>query len=331
MAKGHKPKAGSRAYWPRKRARRIYPRLKHSKELERIASRMKDVKPLEFGGYKAGMTNIVFIDNRKGSHTQGQDLAKAVSVIDCPPLFVFGIKLYRKPHSGYETYGMVWTQDLKKDLLRKLDVPKKKGSELSKFEGQLDKIADIRLLVHTQPREGFGKKKPEVFEIDLSGTLENKWNYAKEKLGKEIDISEVFSEGEYVDVKSVTKGKGFQGVVKRFGVTIRSRKNKGKRRHVGTLGPVTPGRVLPGKVPMAGQMGLHNRTEFNKRVVKIGKEGLKIKGGFLGYGDVKKDHVLIEGSVPGPKKRLVLFRKSFRDTDVKESVEVKSVSLESQQ
>lgn len=329
MAKGHKPKAGSRAYWPKKRAKRIYPAFKHSKELERIAEKTKDTKPLGFGGYKAGMTDIVFTDNRKGSHTQGQDLSKAVSVIDCPPLFVCGIKLYRKAQSVYETSGTVWAKDLKKDLLRKIDMPKKRGSE-AEFEG-LEKVADIRLLVHTQPREGFGKKKPEVFEIDLSGTLENKWNYAKEKLGKELDVSEVFAEGEYVDVNSVTSGKGFQGVVKRFGVTIRSRKNKGKRRHVGTLGPVTPGRVLPGKLAMPGQLGFQTRTEFSKRLVKIGKEGLKVKGGFLRYGDVKKNHVLIEGSVPGPKKRLVLFRKSFRKTDVKEPVEVKSISLESRQ
>ncbi|NIO22784.1 MAG: 50S ribosomal protein L3 [Candidatus Aenigmarchaeota archaeon] len=330
MAKGHKPKAGSRAYWPRKRAKRIYPRFKHSKELERVVGGTKETKPLEFGGYKAGMTNVVFTDSRKGSHTQGQDLSKAVSVIDCPPLLVFGIKLYRKTHSGYETYGMAFAQDLKKDLIRKLDVPKKKGSDLSKFEG-LERVADIRLLVHTQPREGFGKKKPEVLEVDLSGTLENKLNYAKEKLGKELDISEAFTEGEYVDVNAVTKGKGYQGVVKRFGVRIRSRKNKGKRRHIGTMGPVTPGRVLPGKIAQAGQLGLQTRTEFNKRLVRIGKEGLKVKGGFLRYGDVKKNYVLLEGSVPGPKKRLVLFRKSFRKTETKEPIEIKSVFLESQQ
>jgi large subunit ribosomal protein L3 len=330
MAKGHKPKAGSRAYWPRKRAKRMYARSRHSKELERVGSKIKETKPLEFGGYKAGMTDIIFTDNRKGSHTQSQDLSKAVSVIDCPPLFVFGIKIYRKTPSGYENCGMVWAKDLKRELLRKMDIPKKKVSE-TKFEVEPDKIDDVRLLVHTQPREGLGKKRPEVFEINLSGTFESKWKYAKEKLGKELDVSEVFSEGEYVDVNSVTKGRGFQGVVRRFGVKVRSRKNKGKRRHIGTMGPVTPGRVLPGAIAQAGQLGFQTRTEFNKKLVKIGKEGLKIKGGFLRYGDVKKNYVLIEGSVPGPKKRLVLFRRSFRKSDLKEPIEIKSVSLESQQ
>ncbi|UCC91491.1 MAG: 50S ribosomal protein L3, partial [Candidatus Aenigmatarchaeota archaeon] len=190
MAKGHKPKAGSRAYWPRKRAGRVYSKFKHSKELERI-KKAEETKPLEFAGYKAGMTQAVFTDIRKGIVTQGQDLAKGVSVIECPPLFVFGIKLYRKGINGFETSGVIWTKDLKKDILRKLGIPKKK-KEIPDIEGRLENVSDIRLLVHTQPREsGMRKKKPEVFEIDLSGTLENKWNYAKEKLGKDIGISEV--------------------------------------------------------------------------------------------------------------------------------------------
>ncbi len=332
MAKGHKPKAGSRAYWPRKRAKRIYPRLKHSKDLERVSRKISDVKPLEFGGYKAGMTQVVLTDTGKGSVTQGQDISRPVSVIECPPLFVFGIKLYRESHDGLRTEGMIWAKELKKDMVRKLDIPKGGTSKVSDFEGKLGKITDIRLLVHTQPREsGLGKKKPEVFEIDLAGNIEGKWNYAKGKLGKEIDVSEVFSEGEYIDVKSVTKGKGFQGVVKRFGVKIRSRKNKGKRRHIGTMGPVTPGRVLPGAIPQAGQLGFQTRTEYGKRLIKIGDEGLKIKGGFVNYGYVKKNYALVEGSVPGPKKRFILLRKSFRKTDVKEPAEVKSVSFESQQ
>jgi large subunit ribosomal protein L3 len=212
MARGHKPRAGSRAFWPRKRAKRIYPRMKHSAELERVGSRISGTKPIEFAGYKAGMTHVIFTDTKKKSVAQGLDVARAVSVIECPPLFVFGIKLYAKDSDGYKTIGMVWTKDLKKDIVRKFDVPKKKSQK--DFEGKLDKVSDIRVLVQTQPRESaFGKKKPEVFELDLSGSVNDKWKYAKEKLGKEIDISEVFSEGEYIDAKAVTKGKGYQGPV----------------------------------------------------------------------------------------------------------------------
>ena len=267
MAKGHKPKAGSRAFWPRKRAKRIYPTFKHSKEIERIASKTTDTKPLEFSGYKAGMTRIMFENTKKGSVTQGQDISVPVSIIECPPLTVMAIKLYKKNIDVYESMATIWAKDLKKDLARKLDLPKGKVSTPSYFDGKISKVADVRLIVNTHPKESaILKKKPEIFEIDLTGSVESKWNYAKGKLGKDIDISEVFGDGEYVDIKAVTTGKGFQGVVKRFGVKIRSRKNKEKRRHIGTMGPVTPARVLPGAVPQAGQLGFQIRTEYNKRL-----------------------------------------------------------------
>jgi large subunit ribosomal protein L3 len=306
--------------------------MKHSPELERIKGKTGSVKPIEFAGYKAGMTHVIFSDTKKKSVTHGLDVSRPVSVIECPPLLVFGIKFYRKENNAYKEAGMIWAKDLKKDVARKLDVPKKAKSQFSDFEGRLAELADIRLLVHTQPRDtGIGKKKPEVFELDVSGSTEDKWKYAKEKLGKEIDVSEVFAEGEYIDLKAVTKGKGYQGPVKRFNIKIRSRKNKGKMRHVGNLGAYTPARVLPGTIAQAGQMGFQNRTEFNKRLIKIGKDGVHVAGGFVNYGEVKKNYVFIEGSVPGAKKRLVFLRKSFRNPDSKDPVEVKYVNLGSQQ
>jgi large subunit ribosomal protein L3 len=309
----------------------MYPRMKHSAELERIAAKDSATKPLEFAGYKAGMTHVIMTEIKKKSVTHGQDVARAVSVIECPPLYVFGIKLYGKNVDGYRTIGMIWAKDLKKDIVRKLDVPKKAGGT-KQFDESLKGVADIRLLAHAQPREtGLGKKRPEVFEVDLSGSIEGKWKYAKEKLGKELDVAEVFSEGEYVDARGVTKGKGYQGVVKRFGVKIRSRKNKLKMRHLGNMGAYTPARVLPGAIAQAGQMGFQTRTEFNKRVIKIGGDGVKVAGGFVNYGEVKKHFILIEGSVPGAKKRLVFFRKAFRKSDVKEPVELKAVHAGSQQ
>lgn len=119
--------------------------------------------------------------------------------------------------------------------------------------------------------------------------------------------------------------------MKRFGIKVRTRKNKLKMRHLGTMGPVTPSRVLPGAIAQAGQMGFQTRTEFNKRLIKIGNEGVKVRGGFVNYGEVEKKFIFIEGSVPGSKKRLVFFRKSFRKPDAKEPVEIKAVHLESQQ
>lgn len=334
MAKGHKPKAGSRAFWPRKRAKRIYPRLRTSKESVRVTRSVKEPKPIAFAAYKAGMTQVSFPDNRKGAATEGQELSRAVTVLDCPPLYVFGIKLYSRKEGAFRDIGTVISENLKKDVARKLPVPeKRKKPDFSKFEKMLDDAHTVRLLVHTQPREsGNRKKKPEIFELEVAGEdVRKKWEYAREKLGKDLEVNEIFSEGEYVDTKAVDKGKGFQGPVKRYGVTIRTRKDQGKRRHIGNMGAVTPGRVLPGKIPLPGQHGFQTRTEYNKRVLKIGNEGFSPSGGFVNYGKVPKNFMLLEGSVPGPKKRLIMFRKAFRKHSRKSKVEISGISTASQQ
>jgi large subunit ribosomal protein L3 len=86
---------------------------------------------------------------------------------------------------------------------------------------------------------------------------------------------------------------------------------------------------------MAGQMGYHQRTEFNKKLIKIGENGSEItpKGGFLHYGDVVNPYVLIHGSVPGPAKRLVRLRDPVRlpKKTSTEAVNVTYVSTESKQ
>jgi large subunit ribosomal protein L3 len=135
-------------------------------------------------------------------------------------------------------------------------------------------------------------------------------------LGKEVKPSDVLKEGEAVDAIGITKGKGTTGPVKRFGIVIQNRHAKGKRRHVGSLGQEQPGRVR-WTVPMAGQMGFQQRTELNKRVLKINeveKAGAEITpvAGFKGYGLVKGPYILVEGSVPGHKKRLVFLRTAMR-------------------
>ena len=99
------------------------------------------------------------------------------------------------------------------------------------------------------------------------------------------------------------------------------------------LAPRNVARVRPNTVAMAGQLGFQKRTEYNKRILKISneKEGtVNPKGGFLKYGLVKGDYVLIQGSVPGPKKRLIMLRKGVRARK-EDPAEIKFISLESQQ
>lgn len=307
MAKGHKPRAGSRAFWPKKRAPRMY---------STVRSRGKGV--ITFAAYKAGMTQVSYVDNRKGSATQGKEVFAPATVLAAPSLVVVGIKAYQQTPTGLKDVGIQWTGSFAKELARKTTLPKKPNTK--------DVKGDVyRLVVHTKPRDTLGKKKPELFELPVE-TLE----MAKEKLGKELQVTDVFKEGEYVDVKGVTKGKGFQGVVKRFGVTIRDRKAKKKRRHIGVLAPRGVARILPNSVAMAGQLGFQTRTEFNKQILKIADDGIAPKGGWVRMGPVKGSYLIVKGSIPGPKKRLVMLRKGIRGPG-EEKVDVKTVVLDSQQ
>ena len=191
---------------------------------------------------------------------------------------------------------------------------------------------DIRILVHTQPRKvpSISKKKPDVMEIALSGKLEEKFEYAKNLLGREISVEDVFAVGQFVDVSAITKGKGIQGPVKRFGVKIRKRKHRvAKGRHIGTLGD--RGTQTPWYVPMAGQTGYHQRCEYNKKILNISSDDINPKGGFVNYGLVRNQYLLVKGTIPGPKKRLIRLRQAVRPTESPKPAEITYISLESKQ
>lgn len=306
-----KPRKGALAFWPRKRAKRIYPVITRYPEVEKV-------KLLAFAGYKAGMTHVIVVDNRKGSPTFGQEITVPITVLDCPPLKVIGLRAYESTVKGLKAISEVYTKDLPKDLEKKIKV-KPNEENLKKIESQLGKVSRIRLIICTQPRlSGIGKKTPEVFEIEVGGKdAKEKFEYTKQLLGKEISISDVFREGEVVDAIAVTKGKGMAGPVKRFGVKIQVRKAKKKLRHIGSLGQERPGKVRY-TVPMAGQLGFWVRTELNKWLVKIGKgEEITPKAGFKRYGVIKTTYALLEGSIPGPKKRLVMLREAIRPPKVR--------------
>jgi len=156
--------------------------------------------------------------------------------------------------------------------------------------------------------------------------------YGKKLLGKEIKISEVFKEGGDVDVIGVTKGKGIQGPVKRWGVKKLKHKSNKTVRGVGSIGPWHPHYVMY-SVPRAGQMGFNQRTEYNKQIIKIGQNGSEVspKGGYLHYGPIKTDYAMIRGTIPGPPKRLVALRYPARGQAEGESPKMLMLSLDSKQ
>jgi large subunit ribosomal protein L3 len=136
-----------------------------------------------------------------------------------------------------------------------------------------------------------------------------------------------------IDVIAITKGKGFQGAPKRWGIKLLHHKDSKHRRKVGAMGPWHPAYTMR-EVPLAGQVGYHQRTEYNKRILRIGEDPSEVNpdGGFLHYGEVRGKWLMIHGSVPGPAKRLVRFRDPSRYTgeDVGD-VEMTYVSTASKQ
>ncbi|MEM2385361.1 MAG: 50S ribosomal protein L3, partial [Candidatus Bathyarchaeia archaeon] len=219
MVKEHAPKHGSLAYLPRKRAKSILARVRFWPKIEADTPRL-----LGFVGYKAGMTHLVVVEDRKRSPNFGKEVVKPVTVIETPPLLICGIRAYTKTPYGLKTLTEAWMENPPKDLERMLTLPEKFNTEesLKKIEENLDKISNIRVIAITQPKlTGLPKKKPEVAEIEIGGgTIQQQFEYAKSLLGKTVTPAEIFKEGQYVDVIAVTTGKGFQGPVKRWGIKI---------------------------------------------------------------------------------------------------------------
>jgi large subunit ribosomal protein L3 len=326
------PKRGSLAYLPRGRAARETGRIRYWPQVSEGA------KLLGFMGYKAGMTHLFYIDDHPRSPNFGKEINRPVTVIETPPILVCAIRAYTSTDYGLKTFTEAWMKDPPEDLERIFTLPESFDPEngLKKIEENLEEIVEFRLLTVTQPRlASVPKKKPELMEIKVDGEPVNElFEYVKELLGKTVGFTDVFREGQFVDVVAVSKGKGFQGPVKRWGVRILTRKSRKIKRGVACIGPWKPPRVLY-TVPRAGQMGYHHRTEYNKRILKIGVDGREVTpgGGFVQYGVVKGPYVLLSGSVPGAKKRLVRLRVPARAPKVvsAEPPKVVSVSLESQQ
>jgi large subunit ribosomal protein L3 len=310
--KKHAPKHGSLAYLPRKRAKRPVARIRFWPKTDAQTPRL-----LGFTGFKAGMTYVFTIEDRKRSPNFGKEVMRAATVIETPPILVCGIRTYSKTPYGLKNLTEAWMQDPPADLERTLILPENFKTEemLQKITEHINSTNIVRVITATQPKEtGLAKKKPDIHEIEIGGgTTQQQIDYAKTLLGKTVTPEEVFKEGQFTDVAAVSTGKGFQGPVKRWGVAILQHKGRKTKRGVATLGPWNPHHIMY-SVPRAGQMGYHQRIEYNKRILKIGKDGKEItpKGGYIRYGQLKSAYILIEGSIPGPEKRAIRLRNPAR-------------------
>ena len=309
------PRRGSLAHAPKKQASDEKPRIRSWPE-------KREVGLLGFPGYKAGMTHIFMVDDHPGRRTEGQEINVPVTILEVPPIRVCGIRVYGEDYEGEKALTEVWAEDFSEDLSKTVKLPDNYDQEEAFGNAQkfMDngKVEDVVILFNTQPRlSSIPKKKPKVMELRLGGdSIEDKWDYSKDILGEEVRFSEVFDEGNYSDIFAITKGKGFEGPVQRWGVKIQPSKVQQARRHTGVLGPWNPNSIMS-SVPTSGQEGYHQRMEYNKRILKVDDDGEEVtpNGGFLRFGNIENDYVMIKGSVPGSTKRMIFMRKPMREKE----------------
>lgn len=302
MGAPHGPRRGSKQFWPRVRARRMHPQI----------SSWSGSGVQGFAAYKAGMTQYVATETRKNVN-HGKEIIKPATVLEVPPIYPISIVFYkvdsfgRKKKAGSLFDVKNLPKELKRDIKRQFNFKNETGGKAPHT------FDELRFEVATFPRKIGMKKTPEIFEIGTTQKLDE----AKAHFGKELKISDCFAEGEFVNITAVSKGKGTQGPVKRFGIKLRNHHSKKGRRRVGSVGPTTPRKIL-WTIPLAGQLGSAQRTELNKLILKVSDkpEEVNSKKGFTKYGIIKGAFILVDGSVPGARKRMVLLRKQAKPVKV---------------
>ncbi len=298
MSKINAPRKGSLQFWPRKRASRFLPSVNWN-AIKSVSNGLKG-----FIGYKAGMASAQVKNNTPDSMTKGKQIIVPITIIECPSMKIFSVRFYKKGLVAYE----VFSENIDKELKKKIKLPKKSGKKIDDIKD----FDDVRVIVYSQVKKTNIKKSPDLIEIGLEGNIEEKVKFAKEKLGKEISVLDIFKKGQLVDVRGLTKGHGLSGPVKRFGITLKAHKSEKGVRRPGSLGPWHPARVTF-KAPMAGQLGMFTRIAFNKKIIDLGKSQGELKN-IKNFGNVKSDYILVCGSVQGPSKRQMLITSPLRET-----------------
>jgi len=236
------------------------------------------------------------------------------------------------------------------------DSAAKPGFRKDQVKQLTDNCTVIRALAHTQIKKiGLRQKKAHLAEIQINGgkDIEAKVQFGYDLFEKTFPVTSVFSKNDMIDVIGVTKGKGFAGVISRWGVTRLPRKTHRGLRKVACIGAWGPHKVSH-SVARAGQQGYHHRTNINQKVYRIGaacrnKEGKLVEfnastaqdltqkaitplGGFVHYGNVDEDFVMLKGGVVGPVKRVITLRKSLlaqTTRKAQENIELKFIDTSS--
>lgn len=284
------PRRGSLAYRPRGRAGSLIPRVRN---WPKIASDKPTI--LGFPAFKAGTLHVITVDDRAKTPNFGKPLFNLSSVLSLPELEVRGARLYGRENGGEVALG---------------------EGKAAPAEVPVEKVTRVAAMVSVVPADvGLSQKEPIEFELGVGGAdAKSQIEYVNGLVGKKVKFAELFKPGMYVDVLGITKGKGFEGPVTRFGVKRKQHKSRKSVRAVGVIGPWHPAAVMY-TVARAGQMGFHQRTETGKRILFLGngkEKPITPAGGFRHFGPVGGDYAVLRGSVPGPARRFVVVRMPVR-------------------
>jgi large subunit ribosomal protein L3 len=267
-----------------------------------------------FLAFKAGMLQAITIDDRERTPNFGRPMFNPATVLSAPPVTVCGFRAYGFRNGGRFIVGDVHAEGLDESVREKLGVRKNADAQRSiqTLTNQLSTVKEFAALVSVNPHDaGLSNSIPQVQEISVAGgELKAQFEYLKSVLGKQVKCSEIFKAGGYVDAIAITKGKGFEGPVTRFGVKRKQHKSRKSVRAVGVISPWHPATVMY-TVARAGQMGFHQRIMKNNRILAIGntqQSPITPSGGYLHFGEIKGEYLIVRGSIPGPAKRLVDLR-----------------------
>jgi large subunit ribosomal protein L3e len=341
------PRHGHLGFLPRKRSRQIRGRCRSFPKDDTT----QKPHLTSFMVFKAGMTHIVRDVDRPGSKVNKKEIVEPVTVLEAPPMAIVGVTGYRETPIGLKCIGTVWAHHVSSEFRRryyrnwKQSAQKAFGKYKAFARSKSGKVAEnrtlkalatkasvIRVVAHTQLRKlrnhRVGNKKAHIQEIQVNGgDIKAKMSFAKSLLEKEVRIDSVFEQSESCDVCAVTKGHGFEGVVHRWGVACLPRKTHRGLRKVACIGAWHPARVMY-SVARAGQNGYHHRTHLNKKIYRIGRASsvdpkqattaydltekvITPMGGFVGYGTVRNDFIMLKGSVAGPRRRVITLRRNM--------------------
>jgi large subunit ribosomal protein L3 len=258
------------------------------------------------------MVQVVTLDDREKTPNYGKPMFNAATVLSAPSITICGLRAYRN-HQGVQSAIInVFADNLSDDIRERISVSKSSADGLKKIEESLGSIEGFTALVAVSPSQaGLANNNLQVQEVAISGgDAKAQFEYLKGILGKSVKVGDYFKPGNVLDTIAITKGKGFEGVITRFGVKRKQHKSRKTVREVGVISPWHPATVMY-TVPRAGQMGFHQRIDKNKRVLAVSnaqQNPITPGGGFPHFGEVRGDYLIVRGSVPGPIKRLVDLR-----------------------